>query len=150
MKKLALMVTAMAMLATAPAMARPGGGERSNPDANGDGVVTRAEAEADIAKRFARMDMNKDGKLDAADREAMRKAREAKRAERGGRGGKMMERLDANGDGAVSLDEMKRGALARFDRADANKDGKLTGDEREAARPKRMRGDGGPPPPPAG
>ena len=152
MKKIALMLGTMAALAVSPAMARPGG-ERPNADANGDGVVTRAEVEADVAKRFVRMDVNKDGKLDASDREAAMKAREAKRAERGKRGDRgerKMGRLDANGDGAVSADEMKKAALARFERADADKDGKLTAAEREAARPKRAGSEGAPPPPPAG
>lgn len=144
MRKLALATTMVILAATAPVHARPGGGERHSPDSNGDGVVTRAEVEASVAQRFARMDVNKDGKVDKADREAAKKQREAKRGERGGG---MMERADANGDGALSLDEMKRMAMKRFDRADADKDGKLTASERDAARPPRGEGGRGAPPP---
>jgi len=36
-------------------------------DANGDGVVTRAEALAEAGTRFDRLDANRDGKLDAAE-----------------------------------------------------------------------------------
>jgi EF hand/EF-hand domain pair len=39
-------------------------------DANGDGVVTRAESQALATQRFALLDANKDGKLDPADRAA--------------------------------------------------------------------------------
>jgi Ca2+-binding EF-hand superfamily protein len=48
-------------------------------------------------------------------------------------GAKRFEKLDANGDGVVTLQEMEAGALARFAKADANKDGKVTAEERRAA-----------------
>lgn len=153
MKKFALGVAGLAALLATPALAQRGG-ERPNPDANGDGIVTRAEVDADVAKRFARMDVNKDGKVDKADREAAMAARggEGGEGKRGGGkrgegkrgGGKGGERgpmrADADGDGAVTLAEMRAAAGRRFDRVDADKDGKLTAAEREAAR--GMRGEG--------
>lgn len=36
-------------------------------DTNGDGVVTRAEFDADNNARFARMDLNHDGRIDASE-----------------------------------------------------------------------------------
>lgn len=36
-------------------------------DTNGDGVVTKAEFDADNAKRFARLDANHDGRIDATE-----------------------------------------------------------------------------------
>jgi len=39
-------------------------------DPMGDKTVTRAEAQTHAAAMFARMDVNKDGKIDAGDREA--------------------------------------------------------------------------------
>lgn len=166
MKKIALTAAAsMAALIAIPALAQPGG-QRPNPDSNGDGIITRAEVNADVAKRFARMDVNKDGKLNKADREAAMAARggegagegagkrgESKRGEgqRGDRAGGMM-RADSNGDGAVTLAEMQAAAAQRFDRADADNDGKLTQAERDALRRGRGGGgEGGPgaPPPPA-
>lgn len=48
-------------------------------------------------------------------------------------GAKRFAKLDANGDGVVTLQEMEAGALARFAKADANKDGKVTAEERRAA-----------------
>lgn len=135
MRKLIFAATVLAALTAVGAQAKPGGGGgRHNPDSNGDGVVTRAEVEANVAQRFARMDINKDGKVDKADREAAQKQREAKRgARRGGQPGGP----DADGDGALSLDEMKRAAMQRFDRVDSDRDGKLTAAERDAARAAR-------------
>ncbi len=57
----------------------------------GNGVTTRAEAQSHAAARFARMDANKDGKLDAADREARRNL--------------MFDRIDADKDGQISRAE---------------------------------------------
>lgn len=60
---------------------------------------------------------------------------------RGG-GAAMLMRADANGDGAITRDEMIAAADQRFDRRDANRDGTITPDER----PMLERGDGAPPP----
>lgn len=139
MRSLMILVGGVAALAAVPVLAGPGAG-RGGADADGDGIVTRAEVEARVGKRFSQMDMNKDGKLDASDREAARAERAAKRAEamraREKRG---MALGDSNGDGAISLDEMKARAIARFERADSDGDGRLTAAEREAARAQRGR-----------
>lgn len=68
-------------------------------DPMGDKTVTRAEAQAKAGEMFARMDANKDGKIDQADRGA-------KRAQ-------MFDRLDANKDGSVSRDEFAAAEKAR-------------------------------------
>ena len=52
---------------------------------------TRAEAQARAGEMFARMDANKDGKLDAADREARRAGR--------------FDKVDGNKDGQISREE---------------------------------------------
>lgn len=54
----------------------PGSGMRAlmMADTNRDGVVTRAEYDAAAAARFERLDTNRDGKLDAADRPQRRPA----------------------------------------------------------------------------
>ena len=59
--------------------------------AQGDGVTTRAEAQAKAQARFTRMDANKDGKLDQADRAARRAA--------------MFDRIDADKNGQISRAE---------------------------------------------
>lgn len=123
--------------------------------------VTRAEAQTRAEQQFARLDANRDGKLDQTDRTARRAAMFDRidadhngqisraefdahhaggpgmhRAHRGGRGmgagaGPMAE---ARKDGAVTQAEFTSAALQRFDRADANKDGTVTAEERRAAR----------------
>ena len=91
-------------------------------DANGDGIVTRAEMLADTDARFAALDTNKDGKLDQAEVQAA-----------GGMRGRMMGRADANGDGTITLEEQRAQASKRFDMMDTNHDGKLDQAERDAA-----------------
>ncbi|MEQ8310288.1 MAG: hypothetical protein RIA72_06275 [Sphingopyxis sp.] len=88
MKKKIIFSTLGAALVVTPALAAPGGGDRNAPQ-------TRAEVQAKAAEMFARMDVNKDGKLDAADRAAARAERQAR----------MFERLDANKDGNISKAE---------------------------------------------
>ena len=96
----------------------------------GDGVQTRAEVQTRTAERFARMDANKDGKLTQAEAEAARKRAEA--AGRGpagggpGGGGMFLTRMDANKDGAVTKAEMSAMTEQRFRMADTNKDGWLS------------------------
>ncbi|MFC3213606.1 EF-hand domain-containing protein [Novosphingobium panipatense] len=69
--------------------------ERPTMDANGDGVTSRAEAQAAAAQMFAKFDANKDGKLDKADRElARQQGRE-----------RAFDRLDTNDDGSISQTE---------------------------------------------
>ena len=93
---LALLTTAAgAAIAQVPP---PGG------DPMGDKTVTKAEAQAKAAEMFAKMDVNKDGKLDQADRGAHR--------------AQMFDRLDANKDGNVSREEF---ATAHRGMADGDK-----------------------------
>lgn len=77
----------------APATAAPGHGH--GPGANRDRVITRAEAQDQAAKVFARLDANHDGKLDRSDREALRAQRQQAR----------FDRLDTNKDGQLSREE---------------------------------------------
>lgn len=83
-------------------------------DANGDGKLDDAEKaklkEARQARfahkqaaKLAQFDTNKDGKLDDGERQAMHDARVAKR----------FAMLDANGDGAITLDEMKAAKVGK-------------------------------------
>ena len=50
-----------------------------------------------------------------------------------GGGAKFFERLDGDGDGRITQQEMLSQKLAWFDEADTNKDGALTPEERKAA-----------------
>lgn len=64
-------------------------------------TVTRAEAQTKAGERFARMDANKDGKLDAADRTARQAA--------------MFDMIDTNKDGQISRAEFDAHRAARMD-----------------------------------
>ena len=52
-----------------------GGGMLMMADADKDGTVTKAELTAALDARFARLDVNKDGKIDQADRDILRQQR---------------------------------------------------------------------------
>lgn len=167
----ALIVSALGALALTSGIAlaaveTPKGGAMA-PDRE----LTRAQVEARVSEQFKRMDVDADGRLTPADREAGRArmaemmfdrldadrngaisrdewkagadrmaaahdgpGRHGMRGKAGMRGAGFVARADGNQDGAVTLEEMRAQALARFDRADANKDGKITAAEREQAR----------------
>ena len=86
-KKISLLTLGAALIAV-PVLAAPGGGDRN-------ATQTRAEAQTKAAEMFAKLDANKDGKLDAADRAAKRAERQAK----------MFAKLDADGNGSISKAE---------------------------------------------
>ncbi|WP_010216002.1 EF-hand domain-containing protein [Sphingomonas sp. PAMC 26621] len=87
-------------------------------DTNGDGKISRAEADAQAGQRFDRLDLNHDGFL-AAD-------------EMTGPGARMLGRADADHDGKLSRSEYLVQAGNRFDRIDENRDGTITPAEMQA------------------
>jgi Ca2+-binding EF-hand superfamily protein len=88
----ALAAAALSTAGLAQSGPQPGpGAQRPDPTAS----VTRAEAQTRAAEMFARMDQNKDGKLDAADRAA--------------RQGERFAAIDTNKDGAISKEEFAAG-----------------------------------------
>lgn len=134
-----------------PAPPPPPPGLFLHADANKDGVVTRAELTADIDGRFAKVDTNKDGKIDPNERFAARKAmRDAGPQGPGHRGGRMMRgggmHADKDGDGIVTLEDVRAPALKLFAYVDRNNDGKIDKAEAEQFRDAAMaaRGPGGP------
>lgn len=129
MKSKFTLLTLGAALIAAPALAAPGG-ERNRGDADGNGVLTRAEAQAHATTMFARMDANGDGKLDATDRAAKRAEMQAK----------MFERLDANKDGSISKTEWDQHAADRQAKRTAHKEKRAASGEARDGKRHAMRG----------
>lgn len=118
----------------APAVAQPGGGRAPQP-------IDRATFEQRVERRFQMADANGDGYITRDEAQA---AMNAMQRFGGGRGGgdrlagsldpRAFDAMDADHDGRVSLAEAKAAALRRFDAMDANHDGVLSVEERQAAR----------------
>ncbi|MGH8042810.1 MAG: EF-hand domain-containing protein [Rudaea sp.] len=117
-------------------------------DTAGNGYITRDEALAAAKARFAKLDTTGTGKLTPSQFEAARGHRKgasaAQSVPRAQFAQKMMQhhfdKLDANHDGGVTLDEYLAAAGARFDKLDTNHTGKLTPQE-IAASPRMLRHD---------
>ncbi len=121
-KKISLFTLAAALVAV-PVLAAPG--------ADGNAVQTRADAQARATQMFAKMDANKDGKLDATDRAAQRAERQAKR----------FASLDADGNGSISKAEWdKHGADRAAKRAERGEKRAEAGEAGEGKRHHGMRG----------
>ena len=159
-----LLASAAAIAQVAPAPAPASKAER---------VQTRAEVQAKVVEHFAKVDANHDGSITKAEADAAMQAFHTQFAERmkerrDDRRDNSFERLDTNRDGAVSRAEWDAGAAQReqriashdrngdgrpdargfkhagmrgmsgfgghmFDMADANKDGRVTLQEAQAA-----------------
>jgi Ca2+-binding EF-hand superfamily protein len=121
-------VVALVWLMAAPAWAQGGGMAQrlAALDLNGDGAITRAEAERARAISFDRMDTDHDGYLSEAERNA------------GGEGAQQMRQgmngADANNDGRVSRAEAMAQPYRGFDRLDSNNDGVISAEEMQALR----------------
>jgi Ca2+-binding EF-hand superfamily protein len=104
-------------------------------DTDGDGTISRKEAEASmpgLAAKFERMDVDKDGKISRDEMHGFRTA------------GKKHERkhlrmafkaADKDGDGALDMAEAEAGVpkvAQHFATIDADQDGKVTHDELRA------------------
>ena len=95
MNKISILAGTALLAAAGAALAQPAPGPRHDRNAE----ITRQEVIARVDQRFARLDVDRDGR---ATPEEARQAGEQRRAERAGR---MFERLDANRDGSVSRAE---------------------------------------------
>lgn len=114
-------------------------------DADHNGVIATTELtahmEARRAERLARADTDHDGTVSAEEAAAGRGHGfgRGRGFGRGGRGGhapdpaRMIQRLDANGDGTLQVTELPAPMRARMTTADANHDGVIAADELTAA-----------------
>lgn len=103
MKKNIMLLALGASILAVPAMAQMGGG-KADPNA----TWTRAQAQTQATEMFAKMDVNKDGKFDAADRTQMRAQREQAR----------FAALDADKNGQISQAEWSAAKAARVAKAE--------------------------------
>lgn len=107
-------------------------------DADKDGNITKAEAEAYQTAQITSMDANKDGKISADELAAfhLAKMKQDMEARAKDMAAKMIENLDADKDGALSIAEMsaRPGSDKMFDRIDGNSDGVISAEELAAAK----------------
>jgi len=97
-------------------------------DANKDGVVTLDEVNAMAAREHARFDRNKDGVVDQADREALRKEMVEYAVKR------FSHRHGGDANGRVTREQFVANANQRFARMDLDGDGTISRDERPGRR----------------
>lgn len=139
---LPLSAALLATLVAATAVSAAPGGDRhgmrgapdfSSLDANGDGILDSADLTAAAEERFARIDTDGDGRVTEAELQAAAEERAAERGTR--RMQAMLERHDANGDGALTLEELTSGdrGTRMLSRLDSDGDGQVTQEEFESA-----------------
>jgi EF hand len=99
---------------------------------------TLAQEVKSNANRFARVDANGDGQLDAAETlaERTRIATRDGKPVSGAKGGAYGLDNDSNGDGLISLEKSETFVKARFASEDANADGVVTEEEKANAKKK--------------
>lgn len=122
-----------ALLAAAPAAAQDTRFAKADTDKNG--VLSRAEVDRglpNLVPRFNDIDRNRDGNLSPEELRTWSASRKAE--DRKGEGGfaEHFRRADADGDGGLTRAEVDKALPrlgAKFDRIDANHDGKLSQDE---------------------
>lgn len=106
-------------------------------DTNGDGMVTLAELQARGEARFNETDTDGNGSLSAEEMKAKSERATDERI------AKMIEKRDENGDGELSLDEVKPDgdrAEKMFERLDEDGDGNISQAEFDAMKDKRKGG----------
>jgi hypothetical protein len=94
-----------------------------------------ASFKAKRVEGFMRMDTDHDGRVSLAELTAFQAGRKHGGGKNGSgkHGEKAFHKIDANGDGFLTADEIGRAAEHRFHKLDSNGDGKVVASERAAA-----------------
>lgn len=139
--KTRITIAVLALLGAGTAIAA---GHMKNADSNGDGFISleemKAAHNARIEEHFAKADTNGDGLLSEDERQGAREARREHRKSIRKHHRKMrrnpekiVERLDTDGSGSVSLEEIQNGPrpmdTEKFTAADTNGNGELDAEE---------------------
>lgn len=104
-------------------------------DTNHDGAISREEAAAApmLSGKFDEIDTDHDGRVMPAELKAYAKTHRG-----GAKAGGIFSKMDSNGDGVVTREEVAANPklARRFDAADADHDGRVTPEEAKAAKGK--------------
>ena len=139
-----MITLAAALLSFSAGAALAQGAPGARMDVNGDGKVTQSEFTNARVTMMMRSDANKDGKLSNAELEAGMAAMRKGAGGGAGRGGGMMfGMMDANKDGFLTRPEIEKMIGRRFQRIDVNGDGALSTGEMAAMRAGQPGGGGG-------
>ena len=135
MKKLLFTAAVGAMMVATPAFAQDNGGGRAYRE------QTRQEAQQRADMLFQMLDANKDGVVTKAEADAALAQFEAAR---GGdsRAGRMQHMIDDafSSTQSIGLQQFEAQALARFDAKDLNHDGTISADERAQRKAQKKAG----------
>jgi Ca2+-binding EF-hand superfamily protein len=121
-------------------------------DEDGDGLVTSEEVPEERKQLFDRLlsraDQDQDGQLTREEFMAVQEGSQSRQGRRQGGGRRfdperMFERMDTNGDGKITRDEIPEQAPPMLERLDSNGDGAITREELSNFRPGGGRGQGG-------
>lgn len=101
-------------------------------DTDGDGKISKAEADAASEKKFREADLDGNGSVSFEEFQALAEKRRLMKLKH------RFERSDKDGNGTLSSDELGSRHSSRFERMDTDGDGEISEEEREAAH-KKMR-----------
>ena len=102
---------------------------RTNVEGDGDGALSASEHSAGAQKRFEMMDANKDGRISGSEIDASHGAESIAWAKHSMSSADKIKKLDANHDGTLTLAEYSDGSQKMFTKLDVDGDGYLSAEE---------------------